>query len=198
MLKASVARESLTNSIVEELKTKITEELNYVKKTESAFEEMGKKEQSGSAQIFFDDIRVGYSNVLADLSAKPLVETRAGMISVAWAPQVETGEGKRYPLAAQVVFGAFELNQRAYMLVADTQSLIFDLEVNSNPEGATISYRRRGDSYKPHPNPTNSVVKALPYAIWTIRVEKHGFREQEIDFNPFVNSNHVVNANLTK
>src|SRR6267378_903236 len=38
--------------------------------------------------------------------------------------------------------------------------------------GATISYRRRGDSYRQHPDQTNSVIRALPYAIWTIRFQK--------------------------
>jgi hypothetical protein len=104
----------------------------------------------------------------------------------------------RYPLTAQAVFRVFEVNELAYSLVADTQTLAFDLEVNSNPEGAANSYRRRGDPYKQHPNPTNSTIKSLPYAEWFIRFQKQGYHDQEIDFSAFVEPNRIVIANLQK
>jgi hypothetical protein len=102
----------------------------------------------------------------------------------------------RYPILAQAVLRALEQNELAYKIVADTGTLVFDLDVASNPAGATVSYRRRGDRYHLNPSPTNTVVRGLPYAIWTVRFQKSGYREEEREHDPFRDPDHVVYVEL--
>jgi hypothetical protein len=102
----------------------------------------------------------------------------------------------RYPLLAQPVLRAFEQNELAYTLVAETASLTFDLELRSVPAGAEISYKRRGDAYQQNPNPTNSVLRSLPYAIWIVRLQKSGYQVEEREHDPFREPNHVVIVEL--
>lgn len=86
----------------------------------------------------------------------------------------------------------------AYALVADKESLTFDLEVESTPPGATISYHRRGDPYKENPSPTNAVINDLPYAIWIVRFQMPGYQEKEIEHDPFRERNHKMHWDLSK
>jgi hypothetical protein len=102
-------------------------------------------------------------------------------------------------LIAQAVFRPFETNARAYALVADLKTLTFDLEVRSIPDGATISYSRRGDKkLTPHTSPTNSIVKGLPFAIWIFHFDKQGFKSRDIEFDPFTEPNLVMTIALDK
>jgi hypothetical protein len=205
-LKASVAgeQEPLRAGTIRALRDRLEEELDSLKATESRFRELGDNSQTAAAQVFFDDLRTGYTEVLAGLSEKKRKERssiRESIVAAAWPPQTEGEQhgGRRYPLTALAVLRPFELNELAYRLVADTSSLTFSLEVNSNPEGATVFYGRRGDtSYKQHQNPTNSTIKSLPYAIWIVRFQKPGFRDKDVEFNPFVEPNRVITAILTK
>jgi hypothetical protein len=199
-MRASVAgkEEPLTKATIGALRSNLERELGTLKETEEKFRALADKSQDKSqeeaAQVFFDDLRTGYTETLYNLSLKKRASSVPTIIYASQTREV----GGRYPLTAQVVFRAFELNELAYNLVADTEMLVFDLDVNSNPEGATVSYRRRGDSYKQHQNPTNSTIKSLPLAIWTVRFQKQGYRDQEIDFNPFVERNRTLTANLEK
>jgi hypothetical protein len=200
-LKASVAgeEEPLTKAAIGTLRNTLEAELEALKETEEKFRTLGNKSQDKSqeeaAQVFFDDLRTGYTETLRDLSIKRRASSVPRIVA---ASQTRELGGGKYPLTAQVVFRVFELNELAYDLVADSESMVFDLEVNSNPEGAAVSYRRRGDSYKQHQNPTNSIIKSLPLAIWTVRLQKQGYRDQKIDFNPFVERNRTVTVNLEK
>lgn len=199
-LKASVAgeQEPLGAAKLRIIGEKIEDELNSLKVTESKFRELGDKSQVDAAQVFFDDLRTSYTEVLADLSGKANGRaTRAGFVATAWPPQEK--HKSHYSLTALAAFRPFELNELAYRLVADTETLTFNLEVSSNPEGATILYGRRGDtSYKQHSSPTNSTIKSLPYAIWIVRFQKQGFRDKDVEFNPFVEPNRVVHVDLEK
>lgn len=204
MLKASVVgqQEPLSLTTRRVLREKLEQELHSVKVTESKFQELGDKSQVDASQVFFDDLRIGYSEVLAQLSAEAKgTSVKADITAVAWFPQTQVNQRKplRYPLTALAALRPFELNELAYKLVADSESLTVNLEVNSNPEGATILYGRRGDtSYKRHQSLTNSTIKSLPYAIWTVRFQKQGFGDKDIEFNPFVEPNRVITANLEK
>jgi hypothetical protein len=97
---------------------------------------------------------------------------------------------------AQAALRPFEQNELAYQIVADTQSLTFDLSVNSNPAGAAVCYHRRGDPCHPNSDPTDTVIKSLPYAIWLVQFQKVGYRTEEREHDPFREPNHVINADL--
>ena len=93
---------------------------------------------------------------------------------------------------------SFEQNELAYQTVADAQSLVFNLDVQSVPEGATVCYHRRNDPCHQHPNETNSTIPALPYAIWIVHFEKAGYRPEDREHDPFRESNHVIVVELRK
>ena len=178
-------------------------EIESLRVTESNFQDLSKaKPLSEEAQVFFEDLRTSYEEVLLALPTKRISSTaEARILTAAWNSSSLAGAGKdnvTYPIVAQAVFRTFEQNELAYALVADTGELTFDLEVSSIPEGATVSYRRRGDPYHDHPNPTDSVIRDLPLAIWFVRFEKLGFRDQEVEHNPFTERNHTVTVQMTK
>ncbi len=199
-LKASVAgeEEPHTRAAIGRFRSSIEAELGTLKETETKFRDLGDKSQDKlqqeTAQVFFDDLRIGYTEALHDLSLKRRASSLPRIVAVSQTAEL----GGKYSVTAQAIFRAFELNELAYDFVADNQTLEFDLDVNSNPEGAAVSYRRRGDPYKQHQNPTNSTIKSLPLAIWTVRFQKQGYHDREIDFNPFVERNRTLTANLEK
>jgi hypothetical protein len=96
------------------------------------------------------------------------------------------------------VFRTLEENAVAYEVVAQDGALTFDLEVNSVPPGAIVSYKRTGDPYQINPDPTNTTLKNLEFAIWIIRVHKPGYKDQEKIHDPLRDRNHVVYFSLEK
>jgi len=179
------------------LRKRVQEEIKSLQETASKFQTLSATERKTDvSDVFFADLQSSYTEVLSALSEAAEHEREPPLlrrVSREQKPSVP-----KYTLAALAVFRVYEHNELAYTLVADTGSLTFDLAVSSSPEGATVSYKRRGDQYKISPDPTNSVMKALPYAIWTIRFQKPGFREVEVEHDPFRESNHIVTALLIK
>jgi len=101
------------------------------------------------------------------------------------------------PLVA-LTLRPMEQNELAYKVVADEGSLVFDLEVDSTPEGAAVSYYRKGDPPHANPDPTRSTIHSLPYAIWIIHFEKTGYRSEDREHDPFREPNHLVHVDLQK
>jgi hypothetical protein len=188
-------------SAAETLRNRIDEELGFLAATEARFHALSSSQPQPyiAASVFFSDLRVSYQDAKALLEKESTHSERSGLfkrasLSLGQVPSQQP----RYPVLAQAVFRVFEQNELAYVTVANAQSLTFDLDVSTNPEGATISYGRRGDSYRQHPSQTNSVIKSLPYAIWTVRFQKQGYRDEEREHDPFREPNHVINVQLTK
>jgi hypothetical protein len=199
-LKARVegAREPLSGQALTALSNDVANELKVLRQTEDAFNRLnGEIKTSDTAKIFFADLRASYQDTLLRLQQnRSSYQANPTIIPTGWTQPSSTDTG--YPLKAQAVFRAFERNEAAYTLVADTESLTFDLEVSSIPTGADISYHRRGDPYQPFSSLTNSVIKSLPLAIWYIQFKKQGFLEREIEHDPYTEANHVVFAELKK
>jgi hypothetical protein len=144
-----------------------------------------------NAAVFFEDLHRTYELTLRQLQIS-LYRERA-ILPVTF----QRGAGPQGEALEGTVLRAFEHNELAYDVVADTQSLTFDLDVRTIPEGATVSYGRRGDStFRPLQDETNSVIKALPYAIWLVRFVKEGFAPVEREHNPFTDKNHVLAVEL--
>jgi hypothetical protein len=101
-----------------------------------------------------------------------------------------------YPAIAQGTLRVLEHNELAYITVADADSLTFDLEVQSNPSDAVVSYKRHGDDFKDAPEKTKTTLKSLPYAIWVVRVQAPGLRAKELEHDPFTEQNHVLHFEL--
>jgi hypothetical protein len=101
-----------------------------------------------------------------------------------------------YTIVVQAALRPFEQNELAYKIVADTESLVFDLNVTSTPAGAAVCYHRRGDPCRPNPDATNTVTKSLPYALWLVQFQKAGYNTEEREHDPFRDPNHVINVEL--
>ena len=186
------------------LRDRVQGEIKSLQETASRFRKLGTQgTKNDASEVFFADLHTSYDEVLSALGQRQATDLQLGPRVVAAALSAsqhgaDRRDGVKYNLAALAVFRVFEQNEIAYTLVADTGSLTFDLAVSSSPEGAAVSYRRRGDPYLSDPNPTNSVIKALPYAIWIVRFQKPGFRDREIEHDPFREPNHIVTAALIK
>jgi len=154
------------------LRAKVSETNAAVSRVNDLFMRMSPgPSQKYAAEIFFGDISRGYERVLdsiADLN-----------------PQ-------KYAPVRKSAFQAFERNALAYLVVADDGSLTFDLDTRSNPQGGAVSYKRTGDPYQAHPDPTDTVIHNLAYAIWTVRVQKQGYKDQDKSHDPFREKNHVL------
>jgi hypothetical protein len=100
--------------------------------------------QQEIAKVFFDDIRFSYQSALDQLESNKKSQGFKGLLEYASFGLTPSGSQQSvYPIVAAYAFRAFEQNELSYARVADTQSLTFDLAVNSNPAGAAISYKRR-------------------------------------------------------
>jgi hypothetical protein len=192
-------RDAAAGSVAETLRKKIEEELGFLTATEARFHQLASSpsQLDAEASVFFSDLRISYEDAKSQLKDRGALSEWRG--SLKWASLVSnqgSGEQPRYPVLAQAVIRVFEQNELAYVTVADAGTLTFDLDVTSSPAGATISYRRRGDSFRQHPDQTNSVIRALPYAIWNIRFQKQGYRDEEREHDPFREPNHVINVQL--
>jgi hypothetical protein len=149
--------------------------------------------QKQAANIFFSDLHAAYQTALKITELKASTQS-ATITNVAY----RQSQPSNYPAVAEAIFPAFEQNQIAYTVVADTGSLTFDLEVRSLPEGAKVTYGRRGDSsFQELQDPTDSTIRALPYAVWTVRFEKKDFVTVQRDHNALTERNHVMTVELT-
>ena len=144
-----------------------------------------------AASTFFDDLHLTYQRALGDLNSS-LPDANPGL----HLQEVRQRKGSA-PLA-DAVFRAFELNQLAYNVVADTGSLTFTLKVNSFPPGATVTYWRRGQEAEPEhlQDPTNSEIQALPYAFWFVRFDEKGYVAEQREHDPFPDKSHVITVQL--
>jgi hypothetical protein len=202
-LKAAVAdaQKASLPTVPATLRRQVQAEIISLRATQENFHKLSAQSpNAAAATVFFDDLATSYDEVLSSLSTqKTEADVKAHVVLSAWRPPVAGAiKNATYPLAAQAVFRVFEQNELAYAIVADTESLTFDLEVETSPAGATVSYHRRGDPYKDNPSPTNSVIKDLPYAIWIVRFQMPGFQEKEIEHDPFREHNHKLHWDLSK
>lgn len=200
-LKAAIVAEHSEGRIQTVLRAGVLEAIKSLDSTEIQFRQLETgNPQPEAAKVFFDDLRVSYQGMLNQLNKHQLRSQSFGAIVAASTnSSSRTNQiGGDYPIVAKATFRTFEQNELAYNAVADAQSLIFDLSVTSNPSGAVVSYHRRGDPYRQNPDPTNTVITALPYAVWTIQFQKSGYKTIEREHDPFTAPNHVINVELEK
>jgi hypothetical protein len=173
----------------------VRDALEALNATEASFRKLATTGDADlpAAKVFFDDLRLSYHD------AASTVRQSASMAKgqVLRVSQDEIARGN-YPPAAYAVLRSFEQNELAYTVVADTQSLVFNLDVQSVPTGATVCYHRRNDPCHPHPNQTNSTIPSLPYAIWVVHFEKRGYNAEDREHDPFREPNHIVVVELKK
>jgi hypothetical protein len=75
-------------------------------------------------------------------------------------------------------------NKVAYELAASSGTMTRDLEVLSEPEGATVSYWQRGDAEpKVLDHETNSQIQNMYRAFYFIQFQKQGYQPIKREFN---------------
>jgi hypothetical protein len=197
-LKAAVASYQEANQqgkIPQVLRTNVNDALKALRATETEFKSKATAQgQADIAGVFFGDLRLNYDDVLRNLEHPSGDLSRpAGFVNAAFS-------GKNtlpFAVIVQASLRAFEGNELAYNIVAESGSLTFDLKVTSNPSGAAVSYYRRGDPPHLYSDPTNTVVPSLPYAVWYVKVEKTGYKAQEREHDAIHSADHVVNVELS-
>jgi hypothetical protein len=198
LLKQSVPSSAGNAAVAETLTRTIDEELRFLAFTEAKFRSLDPSNPpvEAAASVFFSDLRTNYQEAKAQLQSQIANSLVSEAFRRASLPIQQGAEQPSFSVLAHMVFRVFEQNELAYETVATADSLTFDLDVSTAPQGATISYRRRGDAYHQHPDQTNSTIHALPYAIWTVRLQKQGYRDEEREHDPFREPNHVVTVQL--
>jgi hypothetical protein len=188
------ARANREGAVTPFLRQSLIDSLGALRSTEAEFTKLTAGEgQQPNAGIFFDDLRRSYEVVATHLD-RPKAEIGGG-------PRLQRVSKEERPSAESLlalVLRPMEQNELAYKVVADDGSLTFDLEADSTPEGATVSYFRKGDSPRTNPDQTRATISKLPYAIWIIRFEKAGYKSEEREHDPFREPNHVVHVDLQK
>ena len=200
-LKAAIASYQEANQqgrIPQVLRTNVDDALKALQMTEMEFKKLATAQsQSDVAQVFFGDLRLNYDEVLQNLEHSSAGVSRpAGFVNAAFSGKAPAKTP--YPLLAQAALRAFEANELAYNIAAESSSLTFDLRVTSNPAGAVVSYYRRGDTPHSYADPTNMVIPSLTYAIWYVKIEKSGYKPQVREHDPFHSVDHVVNVELSQ
>jgi|SRR5271157_130373 len=196
-LKAAIASYQEANQqgkIPQVLRTNVDAALKALQTTEVEFKSKATvQSQADIAGVFFGDLRLNYEDVLWNLEHSSTGLSRpAGFMNVAY-------RGKTpYAVIVQASLRAFEGNELAYNIVAESGSLTFNLTVTSNPSGAVVSYYRRGDPPHPYADPTTAVIPSLVYAVWYVRIEKPGYKPQVREHDPFHSSGHVVSVELSR
>jgi hypothetical protein len=166
------------------LRSSLREASEDLNKTEETFKRKGVEQSSMQAvNAFFDDIRFDYQDALGTLGSKVAGRGEKDgqllmRVSAARAGAPPSGSG-----ASLTVLKSIRHNANAYDIVANTKALTFTLEVYSEPDGATISYRRRGGEYHSVDHDTDWRIENLVRAVWQIRLQKPGFEDSEKDFD---------------
>jgi len=196
-LKSTVSeyvRASHERAVTPLLRQTLLDSLAALKATEAEFTKLTSEQgQQPNASIFFDDLRRSYEGVI------PHLETSKAELG--GTAQLRPASEKARPSTESLLALALrpmEQNELAYKVVAEEGSLTFDLEVDSTPEGARVSYFRRGDPPRSSPNQTRVTIPKLPYAIWVVRFEEPGYKTEEREHDPWREPNHVVHVDLQK
>jgi hypothetical protein len=167
--------------------------LTDVDGTEKMFRQQATPEDSVKAiAAFFDDIRYQYSKPL-ELIGK--TQSAAGELPHVMRASVNTSQ--QLKAVSRAVLGSMIHNAKAYELVSASDSLFFDLKVYSDPEGAAISYRHRGeDDYEKASEPTTVLIRNLEIGVYDIRSKRDGCLEQTVPYDAVANPDRSLHISL--
>ena len=175
------------------LERNLRESVSALRDTQAEFSKLTADGAKGpQAEIFFGDLRKSYEDAISHLVRSAALKGKGHLVRVSGVKKAAVE-----PFLS-LTLRPMEQNELAYKIVADQGSLTFDLEVDSTPVGAAVSYNRRCDPPRGNPDPTRSTIRSLVYAIWIIHFEKPGYRAEEREHDPFREPNHVVHVDLQK
>jgi hypothetical protein len=169
--------------------------LTDVDQTEAKFKDKGDSPSERAVDAFFDDIRYEYGEafkVLGGTSAQvPVARARIDRVSMA-------AGANALPLnrVSEAVLASIVHNEKMYEVAASTKLLTFTLVVYTKPTGATISYKLRGEDYRPVDHETDWQIENLPRAVYLIRLQKQGYEDKEVTFDAIDSTNNSISERL--
>lgn len=92
---------------------------------------------------------------------------------------VELMTASNIPEVEKAILSDLDRTQSAYLMVADHNSLTFDMKVETDPEGAVITYRREAEDFKTYEDRSNTTIKNLVVATWLVHVELKDYKPDE-------------------
>jgi hypothetical protein len=182
------------------LQTSVQEAKNDLDRTEKIYKEQGGEPSSELAKdinIFFQDIRTDYADALKE----PVKQSAQNIRGEAQFELVRASLREPNPPldpVSEAVVGSVLHNAAAYEVVASTRDIRFNLDVYSDPQGATISWKLRGDQYKPVDHDTDWRIENLPIAVYYIRLQKNGYADKETRFDAISNSGSSIHVHLER
>jgi hypothetical protein len=198
-LKRQLGQESSAN-VQYLLQTSVRRALDDLGKTEAEYKKEADLPASASAvDVFFDDIRANYKDALDAL-------LKDSARSARFAPELMrvnlAAVGAPSPLShgSEAVLESILHHARAFEVAASSRVMTFNLDVYSEPTGATISYRQRLDppGFKPLDHTTDWHIPNVYHATYLVKFQKSGYVVQTLTFNGGENSSTSITAHVVR
>jgi hypothetical protein len=168
-----------------------------VDQTEVRFKEKGGSQSAKDVDTFFDDIRFEYGEalkVVTDSSA--LLPVSGAELDAVTASA--GGSSSHLDRASEALVASILRNAKAYEVAASTKAITFTLDLISEPKGATISYRLRGEDYHILDHETDWRIENLPKATYVIRFQKQGYEDYEVAYDAIYSVATSIEAHLSR
>lgn len=180
------------------LRNSVQEAITDLERTEEAYKQRGVDQSSARAvNMFFDDIRLNYGealNALTKDSARGLqTKLRLELVS-----RITGGSSPRLGPGAQAVLASILRNAKAYDTVASSGSMTFTVDVYSDPQGASVSYRQRNGEYRALDHETDWRIENLIRGVWFIRLQKPGYEDTERTVDAMDIEHPSINVHLVR
>jgi hypothetical protein len=182
------------------LRTSVQDAKKDVDQTEKNYKQQGGEPSSELAKdikIFFQDIRNDYADALKE----PVKQSAQNIRGEAQFELVRASLWEPNPPldpVSEAVLGSILHNAAAYEVVASTRDVKFNLDVYSDPQGASISWKLRGDQYTPADHITDWRIENLPIAVYYILLQKRGYADKETRFDASSNTGSSIHVRLER
>ena len=198
--RASSIREQLKAAGPQEAQALVKRSLDQAIKDLDETEEMYKKKGSEPSfipaiNIYFGDIRRTYIDALKSLPEAPRAARTSGQLKKASLNLDRSPSDSE--IASVLDLTSIDHNVAAYNTALTLNHLTFNLDVWTDPMGATISYKRAGEEFQKWDRTTNSKILNLPIAAYTIRLQLSGFQDAEVPFDAAKDTTSNINLKLT-
>jgi hypothetical protein len=183
-IRSAIASNSLTQA---ELREKLRTASDALTATQAKYLQHEDPGSSFASQInvFFGDIRRTYEN--ADMSLKQIsrLEQAATYPKLEYVSNASLNNSPTAPNSASaVVLAAIQRNVSAYKIVVTTKHLTFNLEVYSEPQGATIYYHSATEDHETKlAHITDWPIENLTRAYYYFRCHMDGYDDLRQEFD---------------
>jgi len=179
----------------------LNEAMSDLDRTETTYKEKGDKGAASSYTqaigVFFGDIRLNYREALKALSVDSAQARQTGPRFVR-VSAVLGGTTPGLSHASEAVLASILHNAKAYDVLASSKTFYFNLDVFSEPKGATISYRKRGEEFHPLDHETDWRIENLIRAVYLIRLQKPGYEDNVVTFDAIDSTSTSINIHLKR